>query len=161
MKQHLVDDALGVEDGRRPRRARLIGHVDGELLVAADAQEVDVEDVAAHRVALEVLDHDELAAAVDVEVDQGVEAGLAGEGVAQLAPDDGDGHGVLAQAVDDAGDLALGPQAAAGAGAGGAAGVGRDGDLSHRCPTSEDRAGAQFDWERGKHERVRRAADRR
>ena len=92
-----------------------------------------MQHVAAHRVALEVLDHHEVAGgAVDVEVDERVEAGLAGEDDAQLAPGDGHGHRVLAEAVDDAGDLALGTQAPAGATAGGAAGVGLQGDLSHR-----------------------------
>ena len=100
--------------------------------VAAHPEEVDVQHVAAHRVALHLLDDDEVGASADLEVDQGVEAGLAGEDVTQVAPHDGDGLGVAAEAVHDAGDLALGSQSAAGPAAGGAASVGVQGDLSHR-----------------------------
>ena len=50
--------------------------------------------------------------AVDVEVDQGVEAGVGGERLAQGLPLDGDGDRVGVEAVDDAGDLALGAEAA-------------------------------------------------
>ena len=86
-----------VEDaGRRCRRwtvtawaspCRTIGHLDGDGDVGVDPEEVDVEDVAAHRVALQLLHDDEVALGpVDVEVDQGVEAGVGDEGGAQLAP---------------------------------------------------------------------------
>ena len=83
--QRLVDDAPAVLD--------LVGltheddrHVDGHDGVGVDPQEVDVQHVAAHRVALQVLHDGEVALAVDVEGDQGVGARLGAEGPAQLRP---------------------------------------------------------------------------
>ena len=52
-------------------------HVDGDLLVHVDLEEVDVGDGAAHRVALQVLDDRRVARAVDLEVEHGVEPGRA------------------------------------------------------------------------------------
>src|SRR3546814_7291312 len=71
--EHLVDDAvltgdqlgLALDDD---------GHLDVDGLVEVDADEVDVQDVAAHLVALHVLDERGGAAAVDLEVDHGVQA---------------------------------------------------------------------------------------
>ena len=109
--ERMVDDAAPVLDllGLADEHDR---HVDGHEGVGVDPQEVDVQDVAAHRVALQVLDDGEVLLAVDVEGDEGVEAGLGGERPAQLGPRHGDRDGVTAQAVDDARHLALGTQAA-------------------------------------------------
>ena len=69
--------------------------------VAADADEVDVHQLAPGGVALDLAGEGERALAVDVEGDQRVGARLAGEDVLQLAGGHGDGDGVGAEAVDD------------------------------------------------------------
>src|SRR5205807_6698374 len=96
----------------------LAHQVDGDLgrddLVAAHDHEVDVVDGALHRMTLEVAGHGQMGFAVDVHGDQGVEAGVAGEGVAQLAAVDGQGHRVGAVAVQHGRHLAGGAQAARG-----------------------------------------------
>jgi len=69
---------------------------------------------AADRMALQVLhDRELVAGAVDRQLDDGVQAGVGGQDVAQLAPVDGDRHRVLAQPVDGGGHLALGAQSSA------------------------------------------------
>ena len=82
-------------------------HVDLDRVVRDDLQEVDVDDRPADRVALEVLDDGQVLVSVDLQGDQGVEAGVGGQGGAQVGPLDGDGDGVPAQAVDDGRDLAV------------------------------------------------------
>ena len=135
--QDLVDHAALAGD-----RLGLALEVDGDLdvdgLVEVDADEVDVEHVAAHGVALHVLHQGGRAVAVDLEVDDGVEALLGDQRGAQLAPLHREGDRVGPEAVDHAGDLALAAEAAGGAGAlRGARGC-REDDLGHRrAPTSE------------------------
>ena len=69
-----------------------------------------MDELAAHRVVLLILDDHRLGgAAVDYEVEHG--AGL-GQRQAQLAAVDREGGGLVAAAVDDAGDLARATQAA-------------------------------------------------
>ncbi len=80
-----------------------------------------MEYVASHRVALDVLDDAELSLAVDLELDDGVEAGIGGDRTTKVGPFDRDRHRVLLEAVDDGGDSAACAQAAAGPGADGAA----------------------------------------
>ena len=80
--------------------------------VAADADEVDVHELAPGGVALDLAGEREHVVAVDVEVDQRVGAALAGQDVLQLAGRDGDGDRVVAEAVDDGRDLALPAEAA-------------------------------------------------
>ena len=75
--------------------------------VAADADEVDVHQLAPRGVALDLAGEGEHALAVDVEGDQRVGAALPGEDVLQLAGRDGDRDRVGAEAVDDRGHLAL------------------------------------------------------
>ena len=130
--ERLVDDATAVLDllGLAHEDDR---HVDGDEGVGVDPQEVDVQDVAPHRVALQVLHDGEVGLAVDVEGDQGVGARLGAEGTAQLRPGHGDGDRVTAEAVDDARHPALGPQARGRAGAGDAAGFGGEGQVHGGC----------------------------
>src|SRR5690606_27277754 len=94
------------------------------------------------RVALELLDHAEGDVAVDVEVDQHVEAGVGDERLAERTPLDGDRHGLGVEPVDHAGDLALDAEALGRATARFAAGGSLEGDLSHRYSYFRDRAGA-------------------
>ena len=87
--EDLVDHAALAGDG-----LGLALEVDGDLdvdgLVEVDADEVDVQHVAAHGVALHVLHERGRAVAVDLEVDDGVEALLGDERGAELAPLDGE-----------------------------------------------------------------------
>ena len=101
----LLLDVLGL--AHEPQR-----HGDGDLLVEVDLDEVDVGDVAAHRVALQVLDDRRVDGAVDGEVEHGVHAGGAGQGEAQLTTLDGDRQRRHAVAVEHARDCAGRPQAA-------------------------------------------------
>src|SRR6185436_14045315 len=78
------------------------GRLDGDLEV--DAQQVDVHEVAAHRVALGLLQHGGRGrAAVDGELEH---RAAGGERVAQRALVDGEGDGALRAAVEHAGNLA-------------------------------------------------------
>ena len=74
--------------------------------------------------ALEVLDDGRVHGAVDGEVEDGVEAGGAGQGEAQVTTPDGDGDRGHAVAVQDGRDDVLGPHAAGRGAARRAAGVG-------------------------------------
>jgi hypothetical protein len=67
--------------------------------------------------------------AADPELDDGVHAGRARQGVAQLTAIHGEGDGREAVAVEDARDLPGGAQPPAGAGAGRATGLGDEGGL--------------------------------
>ena len=130
--QDLVDDALLAED-QRGLALEHDRHVDRDHDVDVDGEEVDVQHVAAHRVALHVLHEGLGLLRPDLQREQGVEALVGGEGGPQVAPLDRERHGVGAPAVDHGGHLAVGPQAAGGGGTGGAAGLGREGDVvSHR-----------------------------
>ena len=99
--------------------------------VAADADEVDVHELAPGGVALDLPGEREHVVAVDLEGDQRVGAALAGEDVLQLAGRDGDRDGVGAEAVDDGGDLALTAQAAGGRRAQLGARLGGESDVRH------------------------------
>jgi hypothetical protein len=90
----------------------LEGHdrMDGDVQI--HAQEVDVHRVPAHGVALSVLEHRRSRVAAQLELDHGA---AGSERVTQLALVDGEGHRVVAAAVEDAGHLALAAQAARGA----------------------------------------------
>src|SRR5262245_43602864 len=68
--------------------------------------------------ALDVLHDAEVARAIDVEVDDGVDAGIGLQALAQLTPSHRHGHRVGAEPVDDRGDLAFAAQPAARTGAG-------------------------------------------
>ena len=60
-------------------------HLGLDRLVGADAHEVDVEQRALHRVALDLPGERELVAAVDLQRDQRVRTAAAGEDVRELA----------------------------------------------------------------------------
>ena len=84
-----------------------------DLLVEPHLEAVEVDDVAAERVVLLLLDHHRHGRrAVELEVEQGV---ALGEQRAQLALGDLEGARLAALAVDDAGHQPLAAQAAAGA----------------------------------------------
>ena len=70
------------------------GHLDLDVGIAVDEDEVDVGDGALHRAALELLHDGEVLLAVHREVDEGVEAGVGRQHVAQLPPVDGHGLGI-------------------------------------------------------------------
>ena len=96
---------VGADELERDRRV--------DLLIHADAQQVDMDRLAAHRMALEVLDDDRRAlAAVEGDLEDG--AGV-GERVAQRPPVDGERLRILAATVDHAGYQALAAEAAGGA----------------------------------------------
>ena len=80
-----------------------------DLLVEADLEAVEVQDLTAHRVVLLLLDHDrDRLGAVDLEVEQRV---ALREQDAEVAGGDLEGAGLAALAVDDAGNEALPAQA--------------------------------------------------
>ena len=81
--------------------------------VGADPDEVDVDQLAAGRVALDLPGERERVVAVELQRDQRV--GAVGEDVVELAGGHGDREGVAAQAVDDRGDPAGAPQPPRGA----------------------------------------------
>ena len=82
-----------------------------DLLVEADLEAVEVDDLAAQRVALLLLDHDrDGLAAVDLQVEQRLALGEQGP---QVALGDLEGLRLAAVAVDDARDQALAAQPAA------------------------------------------------
>ena len=109
-------DARGVVGAEQLEHDRRV-----DRLVHVHAEEVHVDDLAAHRVALEVLDeHRRGRAAVDADVED--RAGV-GERVAQDARVDGEVRRLAVAAVDDAGHLARAAQPAGGTRALGVAGV--------------------------------------
>ena len=70
------------------------GHLDVDGHVDIDPEEVDVGDVAASRVALDLFDQRGLTAAVEIELDQRVDTGVGGERTPQLTPGHVNGSGV-------------------------------------------------------------------
>src|SRR5262249_10092202 len=91
-------------------------HVGADCDVAPDADEVDVDEVAPGVVALDLAGQREHGLAVELEVDQGVGAGLARQDVGELPRRDADLERLVAEAVDDGRDLALAAQPARGPG---------------------------------------------
>src|SRR5699024_3047191 len=73
-EQRLVDGAVLVEDdpGFALENDR---NIDDDLDVGGNAQEVDVKDIAADRVALHVLDDGHVDIVIDLEVEEDVDAG--------------------------------------------------------------------------------------
>src|SRR4029079_2258626 len=113
LEQELLEPAA-VPDARR-----LAEQVDGDLGahrdVPTDADEVDVHQLTAGGVAVDLPGEGEHALAVDVQGDQRVGAALTGQDVLELAGRDGDRDRVGAEPVDDGRHLALPAQAARGA----------------------------------------------
>ena len=107
------------------------GHVDGDLLAAADQDQVDVLDHAADRVTLDRLRQRQLVPTVDRQREQNVGARVGVQGALELAARQGDVPRVGAVAVEDGRDLA-GPPGAPGAPlAELGARFGADADLGH------------------------------
>ena len=92
-------------------------HFGGHRDVAADADEVDVDQLTAGGVALDLPGEGEHRVTVELEVDQRVRAALPREDAAEVARRHGDGERVVAEAVDDGGHGALSAQPAGGTGA--------------------------------------------
>ena len=90
------------------------GDLDGDLLAAADGDEVDVLEVAVDRVDLDLLGQRQLGLALDVELEQRVRAAVL-EGHHRVVAREGDVDRLVAVAVDDGGDLVLAADAAGGA----------------------------------------------
>ena len=101
------------DDAGRLVAALQIEHDDRvDRLVHVDAQEVEVDRLAAHRMVLDVLDdHRGGAAAVDLEIEHGARVG---ERRAERQRVNREGERLVAAAVDDAGHEPLLPQAARG-----------------------------------------------
>src|SRR5439155_11279949 len=115
--RHRLDrqrEELLLEEATVAYADRLAGEVDGDLGgdgdVAPDADEVDVHEVAAGRVPLDLPREGEDALAVDLERDQGVGPALARQDVCQLPGRHRHRPGVGAEAVDHRGNEALAPQ---------------------------------------------------
>ena len=102
----------------------------------ADAHEVDVHEIAARRVPLDLAGEGELLVAVDLEADQGVGAALTGEEVRQLPGGDGDRDRVGVEAVHDGGNLAGAAEPPGGAGAALRARFGGEHYVGHVARTS-------------------------
>ena len=90
-------------------------HLDLDLLAAVDAQQVGVVDVEGQRVLVQGLDHGQLRLAVDVEVEDGVDAVVADDAVELDGIDEDVLRGVEVLRVDDHGDVAGDAGAAGGA----------------------------------------------
>ena len=60
------------------------GYLHLDAGIGIDPQEVDVDDLTAHRVALDLLDHGHLVATVHVKVEQCVEPCISGEGPSEI-----------------------------------------------------------------------------
>ena len=145
----LLGEHAALDDARRLVGAEQLEHdrrVD--RLVHVHAEEVHVHDLAAHRMALEVLDeHRDGFAAVDGDVE---DRARVRERVAQDARVDGEVRRLAVAAVDDAGHLARAAQAAGGARALGLAGG--EGKLRG--------VGHDLEGRRGQGNSTRRAAER-
>ena len=110
-EQRLVDHAVLVGDlaGLALEHDR---HVDRQLGGGVDADEVDVDDLVAHRVTLQLLDQRQVTLAVDLEADERVEPGIGGQHLAQLAVVDRERDRLGVEAVEDAGHLGFTTQPA-------------------------------------------------
>ena len=129
--ERMVDDPATTLDGLGLAE-QLDRDVDGHRRIGIHPQEVDMEHVATDRVTLEVLDDGEIGLTIDIEGDEGVDAGLGGQHPTQVGPGHGHRHGVAAEAVDDSGDATVGAQTVRGAGTGGAARCGGEGEIHVR-----------------------------
>src|SRR5438105_4894325 len=83
------------------------GHVDGDLLVPPDDQEVHVEEPPADVIGLDLTGHGQVAVLADVEIDQDVGPGLRVQDVIEVAVVNGHLHRLHPVAVEDRGDLPL------------------------------------------------------
>lgn len=85
-------------------------HLHGDLLAAADQQQVEVLDLLGEHVALDVLHQGELALAVEGQLEQGVDVVL--DDQEGLVARQGEVRGRLAVAVEHRGDLVVATDAA-------------------------------------------------
>ncbi len=104
----MLDDAALFHAGRFADDVD--GDVDLDLDVSGDLQEVDVEDRAADRVALQLTREGEVGIALDLEVDEDVAAGVGLERAHQRHAIDRDRDRVQPPPVQDRGHLPDGPQ---------------------------------------------------
>ena len=129
-----VEDQL-LEQSAVAHAGGLTDEVHGDLGadgdVAADADEVDVHQLAPRGVALDLAGEGEDVVAVDLERDQRVGTALAGEDVPEVAGGHRDHQGVGVEAVDDRRDLAGATQPTRRARALLGALLGNESDVSH------------------------------
>ena len=120
----------------------LADQVDRDLgrdhLVPPHDLEVDVGDHVPERVVLDVAGQGQVVVRPDLEGEQGVEPGLAGQGDLELAGHDGHRDGVGPVSVHHTGDLALGAQPSGRARSGGATGFSGERDFGHAGNSSGD-----------------------
>ncbi len=127
---HRLDDALGLAHPYRDA-GELDGHLGLDVLVEGDADEVEVDDVAPHRVPLQLAGHRQVLLALHLQVDEGVETGLGVQDGVEVAAVHGHRAGLEAVPVYDGGHPAVAPQAAGRARALDAAGITAQGHLFH------------------------------
>ena len=96
-EDELLDDAAGTHTCRLTGEVQR--HLGRDRDVGADADEVDMDEIAARRVALHLAGERQRLVAVDLQGDQGV--GATGEDVGELTGGHGDRLGVAPEAVDD------------------------------------------------------------
>jgi hypothetical protein len=109
----LDDAAAGLHARRDVGVLEVQRHVHAQQLVGLHAQEIGVRGIAADRVALQILEHDLLLAAGEIERQQVRVEGLDRQMLAHLVGGDGDGDRLIGTAVNDRRDLARATQAAA------------------------------------------------
>ena len=113
LARELLEDAAFLDAGSVVDAGEFERHDRVDRLVQAHPQQVDVGGLAAHRVALGLLEHDRGGlGAVDAEVDHGARAGKRDS---QFARVDAEADGVDAAAVEHAGDAPGAAQAPCGA----------------------------------------------
>jgi len=137
---HLAAHLMG-QDVSEVRRLMVLGGTP-----APDGYD-DLVAERAHRVPLQLAGQGQVGRTVDLEVEEGVEPRLGGEGRTQGTRLDRHGQRVDTVAVHDPGDLAGRPEAPGGTGADGTAAFDREGDLGHpsslrRVPRSCQRQGS-------------------
>ena len=120
VEQLLLDETVGPLDleglADQPHR-----HLHADDLVAADDHEVDVGHRALQRVTLQLAGHGQVAGALDLQPDEGVETGFLVQREPEGLAVDGQGLGCDAVAVQHGRHLSLGPQPARRPGSGGTA----------------------------------------
>ena len=98
----VLDDAAFLHAVRLPDEMH--GDVHRDLLVAAHHEEIDVQELPADVVALDLTGHREVLVLAYLEIDQHVRAGARVQHVVELAPVDGELQGLHPVPVQDPGD---------------------------------------------------------
>ena len=104
----MLDDPALLHAGRLADDANR--DVDRDPLIAADGQEVDVHELAAHVVPLDLASENQVLLPVDLEIDQHVRSGPGVERAVHVPSIDRHRHGVHPVPVQHRGDLSRGAQ---------------------------------------------------